>query len=48
MVWVSKDYRCKDQVGKLKCIRNKFPTAEDCKKACPGRCLALKCSAKPA
>jgi len=48
MVRVAKDYRCKAQIGKLKCIRNQFPSSEECNKACPGRCFNRKCSAKPA
>ena len=44
IVKISKNYECKGQAGKYKCIKAKFDTNDDCKSNCPGKCLDNVCN----
>jgi len=36
-------YECKDQRGKVKCVKDVYSSTDDCKKSCPGSCQDKEC-----
>jgi hypothetical protein len=43
LMTIPNDYKCKDQVGKYKCVKIEYESEHDCKKYCPKPCKATKC-----
>ena len=43
MVQVPKDYKCKGQINKYKCVLRQFPTQQECLVYCPLKCQSGLC-----
>ncbi len=43
LVTIPDDYKCKEQVGKYKCVKIEYDGEEECKLNCPKKCKAAKC-----
>jgi len=43
LIAIPSTYRCKDQVGKFKCVYKKYHSQNDCRKYCPQECKENEC-----
>jgi hypothetical protein len=43
LVKIPNDYKCKEQIGKYKCVKVEYDSEEECKKFCPKLCNTTKC-----
>jgi len=43
LIGIPSNYKCKDQVGKYKCINKTYVSEGECKKYCPQDCSGTKC-----
>jgi len=43
IIMIPKDYKCKDQVGKFKCVKKSYSSIDDCKRYCVQTCNKNKC-----
>jgi len=41
---IPKDYKCRDQIGKFKCVKRTYENKVDCAKYCPKACQQDKCA----
>ena len=44
MMEVPQGYKCKDQIGKFKCIRRVYSSPAECQKYCVKDCKKEKCA----
>ena len=43
MMEVPQGYKCKDQIGKFKCVKRSYDRPEECQKYCPNKCKKNRC-----
>lgn len=46
LVKIPRKYECSNQRGKLKCIKSRFQSSDECYRDCPGYCRENVCSLK--
>jgi len=44
MTEIPQDFKCRDQVGKFKCIKRVYDSAAECTKYCPKGCQKKHCA----